>query len=168
MNRLDKLTARRWWKHPLVIIGCSGGVLSLLLLAGGVVAYDRATRADRTYPLAVLESFTREYFAGLDRSGSEIYLCSEPSLEQLDDLRAALVAGDGVELSWRVTIVSTVQKEGGRTIDTELQIRREANGFARNELQRWRFHLVEEGGWRVCGAEQLPRQERSVTPPTVG
>lgn len=81
-------------------------------------------------------------------------------------LRDIVAAEKSLGVSTFVSVTAAEEQDGGRLILAEVQVKREAGSRIRSELQYWRFTMVNEDGWRVCGAERLPDPSPSVTPPT--
>lgn len=133
-------------------------------------AYDEATKIDRRFGEVVV----REYVAALlDRRDSlraELFECSDSGVNQpIHTMLADLMAQERAhDLSTEVSVIQVSAEDGGTLVYAEIQIRQAANGLATKEVQRWQFRMVEEDGWRVCGAERVPdpTPTPSATPPT--
>jgi hypothetical protein len=140
------------------------GTLLLLCLGGvGVFIslYDNATKIQRTDPDAVVDSYLGAYLQDRDDKAAALYTCkSGATLQPIVDLRNQLVArehanGTKVNVSWeglQVTGTGDV-----RTVQTVLTISGMSNGQAVSSHQEtWDFRLVDQSGWRVCGATKVP------------
>ena len=130
-----------------------------LCLGGAAVTYilyDKATTPDRSSPSVVLTQYIDTKFETRDEVKIKGFECTSPSLGEVDQLFANLRTR---EQQFNITIqVSasdyTVSTSGSRsTVDATLKVAvPEENGQLSRSLQQWQFTLVDENGWRVCGA----------------
>jgi hypothetical protein len=153
-----KLTPRR--RRLRLWIAVAAGVLGILCAGGigvAVLLYDEETKIERTAPDAVVDSFLRSYFVNRDDKEAALYQCeSGGDFRQAADLRSDIVSREsqytiGIRVSWTDLTVSNVG--GQTTVTTEL--RRAISDGSERTSDSWRFILVDEDGWRVCGAEKL-------------
>ena len=136
------------------------GIIALLCVGGvGVFVslYDSATAIKRSAPDAVADSFLRAYLVNRDDKEAALYRCkSQGNFAQLEAFRADIVAREkqytiGIRVSWRSLAVSTQGNQ--TTVSTD--IRRAISDGSERTSDPWQFQMVDEDGWRVCGATEL-------------
>ena len=142
-------------------LAMGAGILALLCLGGvGVVVslYDGATEIKRTAPDAVADSFLRAYLVDRDDKQVALFTCkSGADLAAISALRTELVDREKefdvkVSVSWSSLTVSETD-ENKRSVGTDLIIAGNMNGEATSRhTESWTFDLVDDDGWRVCGA----------------
>jgi hypothetical protein len=143
----------------------AAGILALLCLGGvGVFIsfYDEATKIERTAPDAVVDSFLRAYLVNRDDEEAALFTCkSGANLAAVSALRAELIKREtdfsvSVNVSWSSLTVSGTE-EGKRTVATDLIIAGSSGGDALSRRsESWSFDLIDQDGWRVCGAREVP------------
>jgi hypothetical protein len=136
------------------------GIVVLLCLGGVGVAislYDGATKIQRSEPDAVVDSFLGAYLDNRDDKEAALYECkSGGDFSALKAYRDDIAAREkefsvGIRVSWSSLTVST-QGTGG-TVTTDLvKTATDKSGRVSNS---WQFKVVNEDGWRVCGAGQI-------------
>jgi hypothetical protein len=145
----------------------SGGTRRILLFvliglaiaglgAGGVVfrAYDKATQIDRRYPEVVVREFVELTFQRRDDERVVLYTCAHPRVGAIIELRSNLTAQEkDLSISTQVGIGS--RRVEGLSVYADLVVTRRST-VATTERQQWKFTMVQDDGWRVCGAERLP------------
>lgn len=136
------------------------GVVALLCLGGvGVVVslYDEATEIKRTAPDAVVDNFLRAYLVNRDDKEAVLYECeSGGNFAEIAELRADIVRRESqYSIGIRVTWASLkVVNENGQTIVTT-DVRRAISDGSERTSDAWSFRMVNQDGWRVCGATEL-------------
>ncbi|WP_246608160.1 hypothetical protein [Paractinoplanes toevensis] len=142
-----------------LILAMVAGVIGLLCLGGvGVFVslYDEATEIKRSAPDAVVDNFLGAYLVNRDDNEAELYECkSGGDLAELEAYRADIIDREkihsvGITVSWGSFDVSTNGAQG--TVSTDLT-KGTSNGNERI-TKPWRFDVVDQDGWRVCGATQ--------------
>lgn len=142
----------------------------------GLRAYDEATRIDRSHPDVVIGEFVDAYLHKRDDAAASLYTCGRRAdLHEFSKLRDR-IKSEEVEKGTTIQVVlgRSQTSQGGSHVATELQLRVGNGSLVVNRLQYWDFVMVEEDGWRVCGAEQLPdpsptpSNAPTATPPTAG
>jgi hypothetical protein len=136
------------------------GALALLCTGGaGVafVAYRDATEPDRSSPDVTVSNYLRALLVERNDVRVGLYSCSNG--RDLGPIRAFKSEIEEREKQHSVRIVvswgaMTVQELPGRTTVTT-EISRTISDGSEKDLQNWRFDLVDEDGWRVCGATRL-------------
>jgi hypothetical protein len=137
-----------------------GGVMALLCLGGvGVVVslYDNATKIKRSAPDAVVDNFLRAYLDNRDDEQAALYECkSGGDFTQIAALRSDVARREKqYSIAVRFTWTSlTIKTEGGRTTVSTDIFRAISDGSERIS-DRWQFQMIDQGGWRVCGALQV-------------
>lgn len=143
-----------------LFVAMGAGILALLCLGGVGVAislYDEATEIKRTSPDAVADSFLRAYLVNRDEDEVSLYRCeSGGDFAQLEEFRRNIEATErqytlGIRVTWTSLVVETTN--GRTTVSTDLVRTLEDN--SERDAQRWRLLMVDQGGWRVCGATRL-------------
>ena len=133
------------------------GVIVLLCMGGvgiGVTLYDEATTLQHDDPEIVVSNYLRAVFDGDDVNAHSLECDDASGLApfrafQADVLEREQRFGVDIRVTWGPL---TVTPEGDqRTVMTEL-IRTITN--AESLRQWWRFTVVEQGGWKVCAAQQ--------------
>jgi hypothetical protein len=138
-----------------------GGVLALLCVGGiGVtfVLYDDATKIDRSTPDQVVSSYLRAALVQRNDAQAQLFSCADLSkLSAIIELRKEIIQREQefdvtVVVSWGALLRTRVS-DSEETIRAELTISGSSNGrmqSRRNEV--WIFRVMDESGWRVCGA----------------
>jgi hypothetical protein len=154
------------WKRVLVIgaiAAVAGGAA-----AGGtlLLTYHEATKIDRSNPEVVLIRYLDATFERKDAAVAGLYTCANPvDLAPINALRADL---DKREKEFAVSIhVSNGPMSATQgNVVTDITFTATKNGPIVSEwVESWRFRMVDEGGWRVCGAERLAVPSASPSPP---
>jgi hypothetical protein len=155
-GRLRNRRLRLW-------LAMSLGVLLLLCLGGAGVffsLYDNATKIQRTEPDAVVDSYLGAYLQDRDDKAAALYVCkSGATLQPMIDERNQIVARERanntkVSVSWEGLQVTGSGDQ--RTVQTELTVSGFANGQSvSGHKETWDFRVVDQSGWRVCGATRI-------------
>ncbi|GLY97069.1 hypothetical protein [Actinoplanes sp. NBRC 103695] len=153
-------------KHPnrraRLILAMIAGIAALLCLGGLGVAvslYDDATEIKRDAPDAVVDSFLRAYLVDRDDKQAELFMCeAQPKLAAISALRDENVKrekdfGVSVGVSWSSLLISGSGSQRLVTTDLTIAGRRDGQTQSRR-TETWSFHLVDNEGWRVCGANK--------------
>ncbi|MGA5303293.1 hypothetical protein ACPCHT_25440 [Nucisporomicrobium flavum] len=147
-------------RRTRLILAMVGGIVALLCVGGvGVFIsfYDEATKIERKAPDAVVDSFLRAYLVNRDDKEASLFTCkSGPDLSRLDAFRTDIQSREqrfsiGIRVDWTSLQVST--DNGKTTVSTDIR-RAIADGSERT-TDGWRFPMVDDDGWRVCGAEPV-------------
>jgi hypothetical protein len=136
-----------------------GGILALLCLGGVSVAYvvyDKATEADRSSPEVAVTNYLQALLMERDQSRAALYACEEASnLADVDALLAEIVDRErqlGVSITVNVENLR-VERTDGTEAWVTVDLRRSAtvDGVRQSLVDPWRFQVVDEDGWHVCG-----------------
>jgi hypothetical protein len=153
------------WKRILAIGAIAvlaGGAATAVTL---LLTYHESTKIDRTDPEVVLIRYLDATFERKDPAMAGLYTCGEPeNLSPIGELRQDL---EKREKDFAVTIHVTngPMTRNQQTITTDLTITASKNGPIVSEwTETWRFSMVDESGWRVCGAERIAQPSASATP----
>ncbi|AGZ46556.1 hypothetical protein AFR_41510 [Actinoplanes friuliensis DSM 7358] len=139
----------------------AAGILALLCLGGvGVFIsfYDEATKIERTAPDAVVDSFLRAYLVNRNDEEAALFTCkSGADLTQIDAFRTDIQSREqrfsiGIRVDWTSL---TVREEGGKTT-VSTDVRRIIADGSERTTDSWQFAMVDQDGWRVCGATPIP------------
>lgn len=140
-------------------IALGAGVLALLCLGGvgvAVLLYDEETKIERAEPGAVADSFLRAYLVNRDEKEMSLFTCkSGGDFADLEAYRTDIQNRESrftmsIRVTWEGLRVSVNGKQS--TVDADLT-RSIADGTERI-TDTWRLALVDEDGWRVCGATE--------------
>ncbi|AGL21393.1 hypothetical protein L083_7883 [Actinoplanes sp. N902-109] len=144
-------------RRTRLILAMVGGIMALLCLGGvGVFIsfYDEATKIERKAPDAVVDSFLRAYLVNRDDKEASLFTCnSGPDLSRLEAFRTDIESREqrfsiGIRVDWTSLAVATV--DGKTTVSTD--IRRMISDGSERTSDGWQFPMVDDDGWRVCGA----------------
>ncbi|MFF5082255.1 hypothetical protein ACFY36_34855 [Actinoplanes sp. NPDC000266] len=145
---------RRLW------LAVGAGILTLLCLGGVgvfVLLYDEETKIDRAEPDAVVDNFLRAYLVNRDDDRARLYQCkSGGNFQEIADYRADILTREkqfsvGINVGWSTF---TVQMSGS-TGEVNTDLVKTASDSSGRVSEPWSFRVVDEGGWRVCGATEL-------------
>jgi hypothetical protein len=138
-------------------VALTGGIMALLCLGGAgvfVTLYDNATKIKRSAPDAVVDSFLRAYLVDRDDKEASLYECkSGGDLQKIAAFRSDIQSREkqysaSIGASW--TSLQIANDAGKTTVSTD--IIRSVNNGAERTFDRWQFQVVDQDGWRVCGA----------------
>jgi hypothetical protein len=144
-------------------IAVIGGVLALLCLGGvGItfVLYDDATKIDRGSPDVAVDNLLRAYLVDRDDQQSALYACDSAGVGGLVALRSEIVDREKefdvtVSVTWSSLTVENIDPTHS-SVETGLVIAGSAKGQALSRrTERWKFEVVDNNGWRVCGAAEV-------------
>jgi hypothetical protein len=124
--------------------------VAVVLGAGAViafVAYDKATKLDRSTPAVALQQFLGAVFSDEDPARVSLFICSRWNAQDaIATIRSGINPTNTV--SWGGL---AGEGAGGRaTVTGQMEV--SDDQFA--DVQNWEFDNVDENGWRVCGAHQ--------------
>ena len=135
--------------------------MALLCLGGVGIAisiYDGATKINRAAPDQVTSSFLRAYLVNRDDQEASLFTCkSGARLDSVAALRTAMIDreknfGTTVTASWESLKISSPSKAAA-TVSVDLVIIGSSKGQqVSSHSEPWAFELVDDSGWRVCGA----------------
>jgi hypothetical protein len=143
-----------------LFLAMGAGILALLCLGGVGVAislYDEATEIKRTSPDAVADSFLRAYLVNRDENETSLYRCeSGGNFAELEAFRRNIEATErqytlGIRVTWTSLLVETTN--GQTVVSTDLV--RTLSDNSERDARRWQLQMVDQGGWRVCGATEV-------------
>lgn len=154
------------WRKILLTLAVLVAVGGIAGVTAVVLTYHEVTKIDRSNPKVVLDEYLRAVLVTRDEVGADLYECARP--EKLSDLKAMRADLDRREGEFKVQMLvswgamTTVEKSGAMELGTALTITAMENGTVQGrQTEPWHFDLVEDDGWRVCGAQ------RSVAPTPV-
>jgi len=139
------------------------GIVALLIVAGfgtALLLYHRATAPNRTSPDVSVDNFLRAVLVDQNDDEAKQYMCSNPaSLTQLAAFRDMFInnekkLGGGASFVWGTLPVTPQGNQDSVQADIDVSTSggRSQPGASSH---RWLFSVVNESGWRVCGAQQL-------------
>lgn len=122
-------------------------VAAFVLVAGGVgfVLYNRATEIDRSTPTVAVHQFLRATFVDKDDDQVKLFTCTQWTKERTGEVQRRF--DPDVRITWEDVVLQSQQEH--QAVVT-VRMRLVFQGFV--DFQDWRFDVVEENGWRVCGA----------------
>ncbi|BCB80351.1 hypothetical protein GCM10022251_04880 [Phytohabitans flavus] len=143
----------------LVLMLIAGALV--LLCAGGagvaLVAYRDATEPDRSSPDVAVDNYLRAFLVDRNDTRAQLYACrTSAQLTVMDALRRDIEAREAehsikIMVSWGSL---TVDERAGRS-DVTVEVRRAIADGSESDRQTYRFDVVDENGWRVCGAYRV-------------
>lgn len=144
-------------RRARLVLALTGGLLTLLCL-GGVgaffVLYEEATEIKRTAPDAVVDSFLAAFLVTRNDQEAALYQCtSGGDFAQVSQFREDIVRREkdysvGIAVTWSSLQVAVDGTKG--TVSADLT--RTISGQAGRDSSSWEFLVVDQNGWRVCGA----------------
>jgi hypothetical protein len=169
-NTIDTATAPSHnggmrWKRVLTI-GAVAVVAAGAVAAGSLLlTYHEATKIDRTNPEVVLIRYLDATFERKDPAMAGLYTCSNPKdLAPIDSLKVELERREK-EFGVTVQVASSRMTTEQSAVTTDLTISGSRDGnITSRRVETWRFKMVDDGGWRVCGAERLAVPSASPSP----
>ncbi|MEU4691745.1 hypothetical protein [Actinoplanes sp. NPDC023714] len=151
-------------RRARLLLAFTAGIMGLLCLGGAVIIfllYDDATEIKRTEPAAVVDNFLGAYFADRNNEEARLYICSSgSSLSSLEDFRRTLFdqesrTGGTIMVGWKELSIAT-PGEDSRTATVTITVDSMVDNRPIGKSEhRWRLSLIDDGGWRVCGAERF-------------
>jgi hypothetical protein len=132
----------------LLIILIVGGVLVVAGGGVGFLLYNRATEIDRSTPTIAVRQFLGAIFLDQDDDRVRLFTCPSWTSSRTAEVRGRV--DPAVRLSWD-TITEQSRADGQAQVTAKLSLRYPGE-LAPSGEQLWRFDVVEENGWRVCGA----------------
>ncbi len=151
--------AKRPNRRLRLILALGAGILTLLCLGGvGVFIslYDEATEIKRAAPDAVVDSYLRAYLVNRDDDETRLYTCKSggdfTAIEafRTEILNAERANSTNIQVSWADLRVSTSNATGSVEVDLTRSV------ASREQLtDTWQVAVVDEDGWRVCGASRV-------------
>lgn len=159
---------------PTTQLGKSGtrvraGRLALLLIVGAVallctggagvafVAYRDATEPDRSSPDVAVDNYLRAFLVDRNDTRAKLYVCQgSATFAEMDAFRRDIEARETensikIVISWGSLAVDTRDGQG----DVTVEIRRTISDGSESYRQAYRFEVVDQDGWRVCGAHKV-------------
>lgn len=144
------------WKRALTIgaiVAVAGGAA-----AGGalLLTYHETTKIDRTNPEVVLIRYLDATFERKDPAMAELFTCANPAdLAPVKEMQADLERREK-EFGVSITVTNGAMTPAQGAITTSLTMEAFKDGGRNSRwTEPWRFRMVDEDGWRVCGAERL-------------
>ncbi|MEU8000858.1 hypothetical protein AB0B66_06840 [Catellatospora sp. NPDC049111] len=151
------------WRKVLLTLAILVTVAGIAGVMAVVLAYHEVTKIDRSNPKIVLDEYLRAVLVTEDEVGVDLYECDNP--EKLSDLKTMRADLDRRESEFKVQMLvswgamTSAEKSGTMELGTSLTVTAMENGVVQGrQTEPWYFDLVEDDGWRVCGAK------RSLTP----
>jgi hypothetical protein len=132
----------------MLIILIVGGLLAVAGAGTAFLLYNRATEIDRSTPTIAVRQFLGAVF--LDKSDDRVRLftCSQWTVSRTAEIRGQI--DPEATLSWD-TIAEQSRFDGRAQVTAKLALRYPGE-LAPSGVLQWRFDVVEDSGWRVCGA----------------
>ena len=132
---------------PIVIFAIVG--VASALLATGLFIYNKAVEPDRSTPTVSVRQMLTAVFIDENSTQAELFVCKDWSADQAIQAMKSQMDPDA-RVSWGT--VETVESSGSRAkVDVRMRFRYPEDVSPSGE-RRWTFDMVNESGWRVCGA----------------
>ena len=147
-------------RRARLILAIVGGTMALLCLGGVgifIAVYDKATEIKRTAPDAVVDNFLGAYLVNRDDNAAALYECkSGGNFAEIESFRSDIVGREktysvGITVSWGSLVVAL--NGNGGTVTTDLT--KATSTGSESITKTWRFDVIDQDGWRVCGATQI-------------
>jgi hypothetical protein len=147
-------------RRARLALALAAGIMTLLCLGGVgvfIALYDEATEINRTEPDAVVDSFLGAYPVARDDNEAKLYQCETGGdFSQLSQYRDDTVSREqefsvGISTSWSSLDVQTTGSTGTVSVDLTRTVASQAG----RDSSSWRFAVVDQDGWRVCGATEV-------------
>lgn len=146
-------------RRARLAVALTGGLMILLCLGGAgafIVLYDEATEIKRTSPDAVVNDFLGAYLRDRDDNAARFYQCDSGSdLAQLTSYRGDTTQREQqfstrISFSWAIVSMNVGKTKGTVSAD----VTRTIAGRGGRDSSSWQLAVVEQDGWRVCGAQR--------------
>ncbi len=132
-----------------------GKLVLIILIVGGLLAvagagtaffyYNRATEIDRSTPTVAVHQFLRAAFFDKDDDRVKLFTCPQWTKERTAEVRGRF--DPDIKVTWENVAVQSSREEQALVT---ARMRLVFQGFV--DFQDWRFEVIEDRGWRVCGA----------------
>ena len=142
-----------------LFLAMGAGIVALLCLGGVAVVvsvYDEATQINREAPDAVVDGYLRAYLVTRDDEETAFYSCkSRGDFAEIEAYRADILARESrfstrIQVTWGDLRVTTNGSRSEVTADLTRSI-----SDSESLTDTWRFLVVDQDGWRVCGAKKV-------------
>lgn len=138
--------------------------------AGGalLMTYHQATQIDRSNPEVVLIRYLDATFERKDPAMAGLFTCSKPAdLAPVKAMQADLERREK-EFAVAIQVANGPMTTTQGDVITDLTMTATKDGPVVSEwVEKWRFRMVDEDGWRVCGAERLAVPSPTPSPPAL-
>ncbi|WP_433082786.1 hypothetical protein ACQP1P_02755 [Dactylosporangium sp. CA-052675] len=138
------------------------GIAAFVCLSGiglGIIYYNKVTKPNTDTPGGALEGYLDARFNGARPERVQQLICRSPNLSEIDELVSVLEASKAQSAGAIKANASALDlkypSEDKAEIETDLVLASGPQNYASVARERWRFDLVHEDGWRVCGAHRL-------------
>ena len=140
-------------RKPSIQLVVALAFLGLILIAGtvGLIVFDRATAIDRSTPTVVVGQFLVASFDDRDTRRVALFVCEQLEAGQALD---ETVSGIDPDLSVSWGDFSIDQNGDIATVTGQLRFRLDQAGTSYSSVEQWRFNMVKQDGWRVCGIQR--------------
>lgn len=145
------------WRKILLVLSVVVAVAAIGGATAAILAYNEATKIDRSNPKVVLDEYLRASLVRDDSVGVDLYACeSDPDLSAVTNLRNELTRREQefaveIEVSWGSIDLTGASTSAVATTDLAITARKQGAVESRSR-ETWKFTLVDEEGWRVCQA----------------
>jgi hypothetical protein len=129
----------------LLIILIVVGTLAASGAGAAFLLYDRATKIDRSTPAVAVDQFVHATFVDKDDDRVELFTCPQWTRARTAEVQ------EQFDSEVKVTLASVaVESQQEQQAVVMARMRLVFRDFV--DFQDWRFEVVEDNGWRVCGA----------------
>lgn len=146
------------WRRIVLVGLLVVGVGFVGALGYGFLLYDRVTRPDRSAPDVSVDNYLRALLVDRDDGRAALFSCRDAAgLAEIRALRDDIEAREKrfnvtITVSWGVLTVIPQDRRASVTTN----IRRTVGDGEERDIQSWQFSVVDDNGWRVCGANRVP------------
>lgn len=113
--------------------------------------YNRATEVNRSTPTVAVHQFLGAVFVDQSDDRVRLFTCPEWAPNRTTEMRRRF--DPEVKVSWGLVTEQSRVDDRAEVI-AELALKYPGEPVPSGK-QRWQFEVVEDNGWRVCGAEPV-------------
>ncbi|MBT8225107.1 MAG: hypothetical protein HKP61_20335 [Dactylosporangium sp.] len=142
-----------WHARSVLLI-----VLAACMMLGAVgigTFYVLQEQADSRDPKTVVRFYVEAALNNRDSEAAGRYVCRSPELEEIESMMSWLTSWEqerNIRFQFVVSEFSETIRGDESVVDAKIQRR---TSISESTPERWRFSLVNESGWRVCGAHKI-------------
>jgi hypothetical protein len=148
------------WRRVLLVVLLVAGVTAVGGIGYGFLLYDQATRPDRSAPDVTVDNYLRGLLMERDDTRAGLYACRDGSnLAEIRAFRTEIEERErqlntSIGVSWGALDVQH-ESDGSAMVSTDVRRTASVGGALQSVVDRWTFRVVDESGWRVCGAAKV-------------
>ncbi|MFI5840811.1 hypothetical protein ACIA8K_13990 [Catenuloplanes sp. NPDC051500] len=155
----EPVKRRRSWKVVLLVVASVMGVLCSGTVGYGLWWYNQETKPDRSAPDVVVDNYLRALLVENNSIQASQYSCSDPQdLSAIEALRTDILDreerfGADFQITWGSLAESGTGSS--RQVSVDIRLSAVVDGFPQSDIQSWRFAVLDQDEWRVCGSQMV-------------